>query len=49
MGKPYWPMSGGDPTHKSNISASLGYAKNLIAKKTVIDKFLEENGFRKEE
>ncbi len=47
MGKPYWSMAGGDPTHKSNVNASLSYSKKLLASKTFIDKLLEENGLVK--
>ncbi len=47
MGKPSWAMAGGDPTHRANTGVALSYAKNLIPKKTMIDKFLEENKIRK--
>jgi outer membrane protein assembly factor BamB len=47
MGKPSWAMSGGEPTHRNNINSALSYSKKLVAEKTQLDKFLEENNIRK--
>ncbi len=47
MGRPYWPMFGGEPTHKGNFEYGYSYSKKLIATKTELDKLLEENGLKK--
>lgn len=46
MGKAYWPMFGGDPSHKREFITSSNYGSKLNAKKTEVDKLLEENGLK---
>jgi outer membrane protein assembly factor BamB len=47
MGRPSWPMFGGDPTHKNSYGSAYSYSEKLVQAKTFIDKFLEDNGFKK--
>lgn len=46
MGKVYWSMFGGDPSHKREFITSSNYGSKLNAKKTEVDKLLEENGLK---
>lgn len=49
MGRPNWPMFGGEPTHRNNFGPAYSYSGKLIQEKTFLDKLLEENGLKKKE
>lgn len=46
MGKPIWSMFGGEPEHKNEFSAAASYGKKMSAKKSEIEKFLEDNNLK---
>jgi outer membrane protein assembly factor BamB len=46
MGRPYWPMFGGEPQHRGNYGTAFNFSQRLIKEKTTIDKFLEDNGLK---